>query len=186
MGFLTRLLIPRPVRRVAHPVRTGKRAVRRAVVPKPIRQATYGASQLRNPVRAAAYHGIERPLNTALQSGVRKRSGTPAPVYRHGNCPVKHRSIEAAQRCTNDKRRPTATSPAADGPKAPPVLTDPEDSGRLKRWQKFAAWDGFDGDAPAAAGRAPSSGDGSLIECDACGQLLHSTRLDEHRSRVHR
>lgn len=123
MGFLTRLLIPRPVRRAAHPVRTAKRAVRRAVVPKPIRQVTYGASQLRNPIRAAGYHGIERPLTTALRGGARKRSRTSAPVYQHDNCPVKHRSIETAQRCTQGAELPTPALPTAEGPKAPPVLT---------------------------------------------------------------
>jgi hypothetical protein len=43
------------------------------------------------------YHAIERPLTTALRSGSKKRSAAPAPVYRHGKCPVKHRSPEAAK-----------------------------------------------------------------------------------------
>ena len=102
MGFLSRLLIPRAVRRAAHPVRSAKRVVRKAVVPKSVRRVTYAASQAANPVSAISYHTIERPLATALRSGGRKgRSSSPAPVFRHGNCPVKHRSLEAAQRCRN-------------------------------------------------------------------------------------
>jgi hypothetical protein len=101
MGFLSRLFIPRKVRRALHPVRSAKRVVRKAVVPKSVRRATYAASQIANPVSALKYHAIERPLTTALRSGAKKRSATPAPVYRHGNCPVKHRSAEAATRCRN-------------------------------------------------------------------------------------
>lgn len=123
MGFLTRLLIPRSVRRAARPVRTAKRAVRRAVVPKPIRQVTYGASQLKNPIRAAVYHGIERPLTTGLRGGARKTSRTPAPVYQHGNCPVKHRSLETAQRCAQASNSPARTLPGTEGPKEPSALT---------------------------------------------------------------
>jgi hypothetical protein len=91
MGFLSRLFIPRGVRRALHPVRSAKRAVRKAVVPKSVRRVTYAASQIANPVSALKYHAIERPLTTAL----------PAPVYRHGKCAVKHRSLEAARRCRN-------------------------------------------------------------------------------------
>ncbi len=101
MGFLSRLFIPRKVRRAVHPIRSAKRAVRKAVVPKSVRRVTYTASQLTNPVSAVKYHAIERPLTTALRSGSNKRSTTPAPVYSHGKCPVKHRSPEAAKRCRN-------------------------------------------------------------------------------------
>jgi hypothetical protein len=52
MGFLSRLFIPRKVRRVLHPVRSAKRAVRKAVVPKSVRRATYAAKQIANPVSA--------------------------------------------------------------------------------------------------------------------------------------
>lgn len=101
MGFLSRLFIPRKVRRALHPVRSAKRAVRKAVVPKSVRRVTYAASQVANPISAVKYHAIERPLTTALRSGSKKRSATPAPVYRHGKCPAKHRSPEAAKRCRN-------------------------------------------------------------------------------------
>jgi hypothetical protein len=101
MGFLSRLFVPRKVRRALHPVRSAKRVVRKAVVPKTVRRATYAASQLANPVSAVKYHGIERPLASALRGGSSKQSTAPGLVYRHGNCAVKHRSPEAANRCRN-------------------------------------------------------------------------------------
>lgn len=101
MGFLSRLFIPRGVRRALHPVRSAKRAVRKAVVPKSVRRVTYTASQIANPISALKYHAIERPLTTALRSGSTKRTAAPTPVYRHGKCAVKHRSPEAARRCRN-------------------------------------------------------------------------------------
>ena len=84
MGFLSRLLIPRGVRRAMHPART----VRRAVTPKPIRQARRAMHPLDN-----ALYSVERSLTTK-----RRR---PAPVYRHGTCSVRHRSPEAAAKCRN-------------------------------------------------------------------------------------
>jgi hypothetical protein len=56
MGLLTRALVPRSVRRAAHPVRTAKSAA----TPRVIKQAR----NVMNPVDSAVYHGIERPLNT--------------------------------------------------------------------------------------------------------------------------
>jgi hypothetical protein len=101
MGFLSRLFIPRKVRRALHPIRSAKRTVRKAVVPKSVRRATHAASQIANPISAVKYHAIEQPLTTALRSGSRKRLAAPAPVYQHGRCSVKHRSPEAAKRCRN-------------------------------------------------------------------------------------
>jgi hypothetical protein len=49
MGFLSRLFVPRKVRRALHPIRSAKRAVRKAVVPKSVRRVTYAASQIANP-----------------------------------------------------------------------------------------------------------------------------------------
>ena len=71
MGFLSRLFVPRKVRRALHPVRSAKRVVRKAVVPKAVRRATYAASQLANPVSAVKYHGIERPLPPRFAAGQR-------------------------------------------------------------------------------------------------------------------
>lgn len=89
MGFLTRLLIPRGVRRAAHP----GRAVKRALTPKTVKKAR----RAMHPVSNAKY-SVERSIATSLRSGQKKR---PVAVYRHGNCPVRHRTPEAAARCRN-------------------------------------------------------------------------------------
>jgi hypothetical protein len=90
VGFFSRLLIPRSVRRAAHP----GRAVMRAITPKPIKKARRALSPIDN-----MQYSIERSIATSLRSG-RRRTGR-APVYRHGNCPVAHRTPEAAARCRN-------------------------------------------------------------------------------------
>lgn len=86
MGFLSRMLVPRSVRRAVHPARTLKSAATPRVVKR--------ARRALNPIDTAAYE-FERSLNT------RPRRRSNAPVYRHGNCPVKHRSPQAAARCRN-------------------------------------------------------------------------------------
>ena len=80
------MLVPRSVRRAAHPVRT----VKRAATPKVVKRARRAMSPLDN----AAY-SVTRSLNT------KPRRKSNAPVYRHGSCPVKHRSPEAAAKCRN-------------------------------------------------------------------------------------
>ena len=91
MGFFSRLLVPRSVRRVMHP----GRAVKRAVTP----QAVKKASRALHPVDNAIY-SMQRSAATAIRSGGKSgKSG--APVFRHGNCPVRHRSTEAAAKCKN-------------------------------------------------------------------------------------
>jgi len=64
MGFLTRLLIPRGVRRAVHP----GRAVTRAITPKAItaRRAMHPLDNLQ--------YSVERSIATSLRSG-RKRKG---------------------------------------------------------------------------------------------------------------
>ncbi len=64
MGFLTRALVPRSVRRATHPVRT----VRRAATPRSVKQA----GRVLHPVSNAAY-SVERSLNTKP----RKRKAQP-------------------------------------------------------------------------------------------------------------
>jgi hypothetical protein len=84
MGFLTRLFVPRGVRRALHPART----VKRAVTPKSVKRAR----RAMHPISNATY-SLERSLTT-------KRGRTSkAPVYRHGTCTVQHRSAAAAQKC---------------------------------------------------------------------------------------
>jgi len=84
MGFISRLLVPRGVRRAAHPVRT----VKRAAAPKSIKRARRSL----HPVSNAGY-SVTRKLNT------KPRRHSRAPVYHHGACSVNHRTPEAAARC---------------------------------------------------------------------------------------
>jgi hypothetical protein len=86
MGFFSRMLVPRSVRRAVHPVRT----VKSAATPRVVKRARSAL----NPIDTITYE-FERNLNTKP----RRRSS--ALVYRHGNCPVKHRTPEAADRCRN-------------------------------------------------------------------------------------
>ena len=92
MGFLSRLLVPRSVRRAAHPVRT----VTRAATPKVVKTAQRALHPVDNIV-----YGAERQVITSLRSGRKRRRKGRAPVYRHGSCPVAHRSPEAAAMCRN-------------------------------------------------------------------------------------
>jgi hypothetical protein len=84
VGFLSRLFIPRSVRRAVHP----GRAVKRAVTPKVVKRASHAM----HPVSNAVYD-VERSLNT------KKRATSSSPVYHHGTCTVNHRSPEAAAKC---------------------------------------------------------------------------------------
>jgi hypothetical protein len=86
MGFLTRLFIPRGVRRAMHP----GRAVKRAVTPKVVKRARRSLSPLDN-----AVYGLQRSLNT------KPRRGSRAAAYTHGACPVRHRTPDAAAKCRN-------------------------------------------------------------------------------------
>ena len=61
VGFLSRLLIPRSIRRAAHP----GRAVKRAVTPKAIKRASRAMHPLSN-----AVYGVERSVNTKSRSPV--------------------------------------------------------------------------------------------------------------------
>jgi hypothetical protein len=92
MGFLSRLLVPRGVRRAMHPVRT----VKRAATPKAVKKARRALHPVDNIV-----YGAERQVITSLRSGRRRRRKSRGPVYRHGSCPVAHRSPEAAAKCRN-------------------------------------------------------------------------------------
>ncbi len=88
MGFFSRLLVQRSVRRAVHP----GRAVMRAVTPKPIKKARRALHPIDN-----AVYTMQRSVATSIRSG-RKRK---ARVWRHGNCPINHRSPETAARCRN-------------------------------------------------------------------------------------
>ena len=84
MGFLSRMFVPRGVRRAMHPVRTAKSAV----TPKSVKRVRRAMHPIDN-----AVYGIERSLNT------KRRRTSRAPVYRHGTCTVNHRTPEAAAKC---------------------------------------------------------------------------------------
>lgn len=86
MGFLSRLFVPRGIRRAMHPAR----AVKRAVTPKVVKKATRALSPLDN-----ATYAVTRSLNT------KPRRRTKGSVYNHGSCPVNHRTPAAAAKCRN-------------------------------------------------------------------------------------
>jgi hypothetical protein len=88
VGFFSRLLVPRTVRRAMHP----SRAVKRAVTPKAVKRARRALHPMDN-----AVYSMERSAATAIRSGGKRKT----PVFRHGNCPVHHRSAEAAAKCRN-------------------------------------------------------------------------------------
>ena len=79
MGIFSRLLIPRGVRRAAHP----GRAVKRAVTPRSMKHARRAL----HPVANARY-SVERSAATTLRS---KRTPR-AQVWHHGSCSVNHRA----------------------------------------------------------------------------------------------
>lgn len=66
MGFLSRLLIPRSVRRATHPVRT----VKRAVTPKPVKKVRRAMHPIDN-----AVYSMERSVSTSIRSGMRGSRG---------------------------------------------------------------------------------------------------------------
>jgi hypothetical protein len=49
-----------------------------------------------HPVDNAVY-SMQRSAATAIRSSGKRK----APVFRHGNCPVHHRTAEAAAKCRN-------------------------------------------------------------------------------------
>lgn len=86
MGFLSRLFVPRGIRRAMHPVRS----VKRAVTPKAIKKARRAVHPLDN----AAY-AVTRSLNT------KPRPKRKTPAYNHDSCPINHRTPAAAAKCRN-------------------------------------------------------------------------------------
>lgn len=86
MGFISRRIIPRSVRRAAHPVR----AIKRELTPRPIKNARRALSPIDN-----AIYGVERKIFTKQ----RRSSSSNALTYSHEGCDVAHRTPEAAQKC---------------------------------------------------------------------------------------
>ena len=88
MKFFSRLLVPRSVRRAMHP----GRAVKQTTTPKMVKKTRRAIHPVDN-----AMYSVQRSVATSIRSGRKRKAG----VYRHGNCPVKHRSPEAAAKCRN-------------------------------------------------------------------------------------
>src|SRR5450759_2551555 len=126
VGYFTRLIVPRRVRRGVHPVRSAKRVVRKVVVPKSVRRAMYAAKQIANPISAVKYHAIERPIATALRGASRSRKESAPPVFLHEGCSVRHRSAEAASKCRTGRSarsRSSITASLVAAPVSAPTQT---------------------------------------------------------------
>ena len=86
MGFISRAIIPRSVRRAVHPVR----AIKRELTPRPIKQARRALHPINN-----AIYGVTRQINT------RHRSSSNSQTFEHSGCDIKHRSVDAFNNCKN-------------------------------------------------------------------------------------
>lgn len=95
MGFITRAIVPRSVRRAAHPVR----AVRRAVTPNVVKSVSRSVSVIRNPVSAGAYSMEKSVRKIFRKAGSTGSGGSDGSVYNHGDCSVNHRTYDAAVIC---------------------------------------------------------------------------------------
>lgn len=190
MGFLTRLFIPRSVRRAVHP----GRAVKRAVTPKVVKRARRAMSPIDN-----LQYSVERSVATSLRSGG-KRKRSSSPVYQHEGCTVRHRTAQAAQQCAAKTMRQFAP-PAPRWPVAPPQLWYPRPGwGTVRNYQTRPAGNGLidleahfvpdDGSQPqyiALQGVAPESSmgeyargtfDGETLEIKVGTDVMHELGAD--------
>jgi hypothetical protein len=87
MGFFSRLPVPRGMRRAMHP----GQAATPAVAPGAVEVAHHA------PRAADNGHSVRHPVATTAQAEANGKAG----VWRHGDCPVNHRSAEAAAKCRN-------------------------------------------------------------------------------------
>lgn len=92
VGFISKLFVPRSVRHAMHP----GRAVKRAETPKVVKRANRALHPFGN-----AVYSMQRSAARAIRSGGKRKAS--ARVFRHGNCPVRHRSAEAAAKCRNSQ-----------------------------------------------------------------------------------
>lgn len=102
MGLITRLLVPRSVRRAAHPLRT----VKSKATPKSVKRLR----RVAHPIDSAVY-ATERSLTTSFRSGRRRRRGARRPVFTHPGCPIQHRTAETAKRCRHGTPYSTLATP---------------------------------------------------------------------------
>jgi hypothetical protein len=83
MGFFSRLPVPRGMRRAARPAP--------AVAPEAVEVAQHA------PQAASNGHPVQHSAAATIQAEANGNAG----VFRHGDCPVNHRSAEAAAKCRN-------------------------------------------------------------------------------------
>nr|CAD47875.1 hypothetical protein [Paenarthrobacter nicotinovorans] len=105
MGFITRRLVPRKIRRAAHPVRTAKRAVYRATVPRSVRRSVSAARKVAHPVRTAGY-----AAENAIFGPHRRRPSRTGASVAYGTYGVRHRSPRSAANCRKCNQIPSAFS----------------------------------------------------------------------------
>ena len=87
MGFFSRLPVPRGMRRATHP----EPPAAPAMAPEAVEVAHHA------PHPASNGHSARQPTAANIQPGANGKDG----VWRHGDCPVNHRSPEAAAKCRN-------------------------------------------------------------------------------------
>jgi hypothetical protein len=87
MGFFSRLPVPRGLRRATHP----ESAATPAATPEAVEVAQRAAQ--------AASNG--HPVQHSAAATIQAEANGSAGVFRHGDCPVNHRSAEAAAKCRN-------------------------------------------------------------------------------------
>lgn len=103
MGFVTRRLVPRRIRRAIHPVRTAKRAAYRATVPRSVRRTVSTARKVAHPVRTAGY-----AAEKAIFGPHNRRSSRTGTSAAYGICGVRHGSPRTAANCRKCRQiRPT-------------------------------------------------------------------------------
>jgi hypothetical protein len=96
MGILKRA-VPRSVKKAVHPARTAKRAVKRAVVPKPVRELEHVAFDVAHPLRAAS-ESVEDVLFGAGKGG-QKHGGSSTRRSRNVPAPKSHFYVVTAPEC---------------------------------------------------------------------------------------
>lgn len=114
MGFISRRLVPRRVRRAIHPVRTAKRAVYRAAVPRSVRRTVSTARKVAHPVSAVGY-----AAEKALFGPHRRRPSRTGTSAAYGTCGVRHRSPRTAANCRKCRQIPPTFSRSATPAKGP-------------------------------------------------------------------
>jgi len=86
MGFFSRLPVPRGMRRAARPETAAT-----PTAPEAVEVAHHA------PQAASNGHPVQHSAAATIQAEANGKDG----VWRHGDCPVNHRSAEAAAKCRN-------------------------------------------------------------------------------------